>query len=111
MAGSTMLSLARHAIFDDDVRVCGYELVYRSAQSDNGSPVLSLAAELRDIGLDAIVGDVPVWVDLGDTALTHDLSEAFEPGRTVVQVFPRRRLGPASFEAVCASSTAATASR
>src|SRR5215813_5517239 len=94
MSNTATLSLARHAIFDDDVRVCGYELVYRSAQADNGSSVLNLAAELRDIGLDSIVGDVPVWVDLGDAPLTHDLSEAFEPARTVVQVFPETAARP-----------------
>jgi EAL and modified HD-GYP domain-containing signal transduction protein len=100
MSNSATLSLARQAIFDDDVRVCGYELVYRSAQAENGGPAPSLAAELREIGLEAIVGDVPVWVDLGDALLTHDLLDAFEPARTVVQVFPETGAGPGVVEAV-----------
>ena len=97
MAGSTMLSLARHAIFDDDVRVSGYGWVYRSAQSDNGSPVLSLAAGLRDIGLDAIVGDVRSgWIS--ETLLYRTISRrpSSRGGRSS-RCSPRRRLGPASW--------------
>lgn len=93
MANPATLSLARQAIFDDDVRVCGYELLYRSGHAENGSaaseaapPALTLTAELSDIGLDSIVGEVPVWVDLGDAIFTHDLSASFAPARTVVQI-------------------------
>ena len=69
--------LARQAIYDANLAVYGYELLYRSGEPENSSPAgdeppaLTLTAELSDIGLDSIVGDVPVWVDLGDAILTH----------------------------------------
>jgi EAL and modified HD-GYP domain-containing signal transduction protein len=111
MSKSATLSLARQAIFDDEVRVCGYELVYRSERAGNGTanadaagdappPVLSLAEELSDIGLASIVGDAPVWVDLGDAVLTHDISEAFSPARTVVQIFEPAAAGAGVVDAV-----------
>jgi EAL and modified HD-GYP domain-containing signal transduction protein len=91
MPNAATLSLTRQAIFDRNVKVCGYELLYRSGPAENGdaegrAPVLTLTDELSDLGIDSIVGDVPVWVDLGAAVFTHDLSEAFSPEQTVIQI-------------------------
>ena len=91
--------LARQSIYDLDLDPCGYELLYRSSASSNGSgavdgdtttetamSVSTLSAALTDIGLDAIVGDKPAWVNVGASFLVDGLVAALPPERTVVEV-------------------------
>src|SRR3954452_23282259 len=91
--------LARQSIYDVGLIPCGYELLYRSGASAGGSGAVELgsAAEtamsastltgaLTDIGLDAIVGDRPAWVNVGDAFLIDDLAAALPPQRTVIEV-------------------------
>ena len=46
----------------------------------------TLTGALTDIGLDAIVGDRPAWVNVGDAFLIDDLTAALPPQRTVIEV-------------------------
>lgn len=88
--------LARQAIYDVDLAVSGYELLYRSAPSAADSTGLgteetamsasTLTAALTDIGLDAIVGDRLAWVNVGAAFLVDDLAAVLPPERTVVEV-------------------------
>ena len=58
-------SLARQAIYDLELTICGYELLYRSDPSarhligDTAMTASALTAAFTDIGLDTIVGDQP----------------------------------------------------
>jgi EAL and modified HD-GYP domain-containing signal transduction protein len=91
--------LARQAIYDVHLVPCGYELLYRSgplaqdagangaaAAEETAMSASTLRAALTDIGLDAIVGNRPAWVNLGDAFLVDDLAAALPPERTVVEV-------------------------
>ena len=89
--------LARQSIYDLGLAPCGYELLYRSSPSaedaatggtgeETTMSALTLRAALTEIGLDAIVGDLPAWVNVGDAFLIDDLASALPPERTVVEV-------------------------
>jgi EAL and modified HD-GYP domain-containing signal transduction protein len=91
--------LARQSIYDVELVPAGYELLYRSRPVAEGSaaPEVDSASEsamsastltvaLTDIGLDAIVGQHPAWVNVGDAFLLDDLAAALPPERTVIEV-------------------------
>lgn len=103
--------LARQAIFDTENSVCGYELLYRSARADAdgavGEPELPdsprsaavLTAALTDIGLSAIVGDQPAWVNLGGAFLADGLAAVLPPERTVVEILKVGRVDDSLLDA------------
>ncbi|MBV8563168.1 MAG: EAL domain-containing protein, partial [Actinobacteria bacterium] len=91
--------LARQPIFTTSLEVCGYELLYRStpaaetsglvqpsAREETVASASTLTAALTDIGLDAIVGDRPAWVNVGAAFLFDDLAHALPPQRVVLEV-------------------------
>lgn len=90
--------LARQAIYDANLAVYGYELLYRSAPSNDGLTVddaaigdtamsaAALTIAFTDIGLDTIVGDCPAWVNIGDAFVTEDLAAILPPERTVIEL-------------------------
>lgn len=85
-------SLARQAIYDAELAVCGYELLYRSDPSakyligDTAMSAHALTLAFTDIGLETIVGDQPVWVNVGESFMTRDLAALLPPERTVIEL-------------------------
>jgi EAL and modified HD-GYP domain-containing signal transduction protein len=92
VAGFQNTSVARQAIYDAELAVCGYELLYRSDPSarhligDTAMTASALTAAFTDIGLDTIVGDQPVWVNVGEAFMTRDLAAFLPPERTVIEL-------------------------
>jgi EAL and modified HD-GYP domain-containing signal transduction protein len=91
--------LARQPIFTRTLEVCGYELLYRSnpdaessglvrptSHQETAASAATLTTALTDIGLDAIVGDRPAWVNVGHAFLLGDLAQALPPDRVVLEV-------------------------
>lgn len=92
MADFQNTNLARQAIYDAELAVCGYELLYRSDPSarhligDTAMSASALTAAFTDVGLDTIVGNQPVWVNVGETFMTRDLAALLPPERTVIEL-------------------------
>jgi c-di-GMP phosphodiesterase len=95
--------VARQAIYDLDLAVCGYELLYRPAPDRAADEPLgetemsasALTVAFTDIGLDAIVGDKPAWVNVGNAFMTDDLVAFLPPERTVVELLETGSVEPA----------------
>jgi EAL and modified HD-GYP domain-containing signal transduction protein len=113
MEPASVVCLARQSIYDVDLDPCGYELLYRSSASSKGSGAIdgdssaetamsasTLSAALTDIGLDAIVGDKPAWVNVGASFLVDGLAAALPPERTVVEVLESTTASAPVLEAV-----------
>lgn len=73
------LLLARQPICDRNRRTTGYELLFRDDHrtiadvSDGAATSRVLVAALADVGLDALVGHRPAWVNVtGDFLLEHE---------------------------------------
>jgi c-di-GMP phosphodiesterase len=99
-------SLARQAIYDADLAVCGYELLYRSDPSaryligDTAMSASALTVAFTDIGIDTIVGDQPVWVNVGEAFMTRDLAAFLPPERTVIELLETGKAAPPVVEAL-----------
>ncbi len=86
--------LARQAIYDVDLAIRGYELLYRSAPhvgyaeslGDTAMSASALTVAFTDIGLDTVVGDHQAWVNIGDALMTDDLAALLPPERTVIEL-------------------------
>ena len=89
--------LARVGIYDIQLDVHGYEILYWYAPpldglAPNGAePVgrtgieaTTLLSALGEVGLDALVGDRPAWVSGGEVLAADDLADLLPPERTVV---------------------------
>ena len=104
--------LARQAIFDTDMQVCGYELLYRptlgaidpraapTAAEETTMTAATVTAALTDIGLNVIVGDNPAWVNVGADFLKGDLGAVLPPDRTVIEVLETVPGDDALFDAI-----------
>lgn len=99
-------SLARQAIYDAGLAVCGYELLYRSDPAarhligDTAMSASALTAAFTDVGLDTIVGDQPVWVNVGEAFMTRDLAALLPPERTVIELLETGKAEPRAVEAL-----------
>jgi len=113
MAAVEYACLARQPIYDAQLDVCGYELLYRAAPRDESAKgtgetddamlsAATLTAALTDIGLDEIVGDRPAWVNVGSDVLLGHLSEVLPPDRVVVEILDSLAATPAIVEAMAA---------
>lgn len=86
-------AVARQPIFDSDLGVVGYELLYRTAGVDFAlidCPVSATAAVLvtaaLDIGITKLVGTAPAFINFPRELLTEDLPTPADPQRIVVEV-------------------------
>lgn len=91
IAGLT--SVARQPIFDSSLRVCGYELLYRSrgaktARFENGVAATAevLVGAAVDLGFARLLGDLPAFINFPKELLTVPLLSSLDPGRVVIEV-------------------------
>ncbi len=85
--------VARQPIFDRQRRVAGYELLYRSsetnrAQADDANLITSVNLErtLVSFGLEALIGDRDAWVNASRHMLVHDHWALLPAANTVLEI-------------------------
>jgi c-di-GMP-related signal transduction protein len=85
--------VARHAIFDRNLSLFGYELLFRSCQrnscdetDDTASTLQVLANSLLSSGLDAISCNAPVFINFGQELLTSEWTSLFPPKSLVIEI-------------------------
>jgi c-di-GMP phosphodiesterase len=85
--------IARQPIVDAEVRVVGYELLYRGQQTgplagfDGETATATVAINtLLDLGLTAVAGEHPVFVNLTRTFFERELYLALPSSRVVLEV-------------------------
>jgi len=84
---------ARQPIHDRDLRIAGYELLFRApdAEHANVSNQCSATADvltraMLDVGLDSLVGTSRAWINIGRDFLVQRVFEAMPPDRVVLEV-------------------------
>jgi EAL and modified HD-GYP domain-containing signal transduction protein len=85
--------VGRQAIFDRRLVVVGYELLYRNSEENrarftdgNAATATTMLSSFVEIGLDALVGPLPVWVNLPADFLLGRYPLPMPPERTVIEV-------------------------
>jgi len=86
--------VGRQPIFDRDLNVVGYELLYRGALTDTSAEfddpdLASIQVMLNsflEIGLDQVVGDYPAYVNLTRNFLVGNIPIPLPPDRVVLEV-------------------------
>ncbi|MEO8700673.1 MAG: HDOD domain-containing protein [Kofleriaceae bacterium] len=99
--------VGRQAIFDRDLKVVGYELLYRNSaenrarfdDADQATAATMLNAFV-ELGLDRLVGAQPVWVNLPASFLLGKYPLPLPPERTVIEVLEDVPVTPALIEAL-----------
>jgi EAL and modified HD-GYP domain-containing signal transduction protein len=91
--------IARQPIVDDQKRLVGYELLFRSAGTDAAAyddSVLAtstvIANVFGDIGLGEVIGDVDGYLNVDTDFLFSELVEALPPDRIVLELLEQRVL-------------------
>jgi c-di-GMP phosphodiesterase len=86
------LVIARQPILDRELRPLGFELLYRPIES-NGQPLdparataTVLGAALTEIGLDALVGSAPAFINITREFLLELRPLPMPPGRVVLEL-------------------------
>ena len=85
--------VARHAIFDRNLGLFAYELLFRSCQrnsaevtDDTASTLQVLANSLLSSGLEELVCNSPVFINFGQELLTSKFTSLFPPKSVVVEI-------------------------
>ena len=85
--------IARQPIYDREVQVQGYELLFRgedTGQADIGDADLATTSVLRncfmDFGLEKLVGDKPAYVNATRSVLTSSQKLPYPPRRLVLEI-------------------------
>ncbi len=86
--------VARHAILDRDLKLFGYELLFRSCnregpgggQDDTKTTLQMLANSLLSCGLQGISCNAPVFINFGRELLTSDWTSIFPPKSVVIEI-------------------------
>jgi EAL and modified HD-GYP domain-containing signal transduction protein len=99
--------VGRQAIFEPSLKVVAYELLYRDSFENRAkfSDVDQAAAAtmlnaLVEIGLDALAGSVPVFLNLPGSFLLGRYPIPFEPARAVLEVLENVPVTPELVEAL-----------
>ncbi len=99
--------VGRQAIFDRELRVVGYELLYRNSEENrarfvdaNAATAATMVNAYLEHGLDQLVGAVPVWVNLPASFLVGALPLPLPPERTVIEVLEDVPVTPALIDAL-----------
>jgi c-di-GMP phosphodiesterase len=85
--------VGRQAVFDRAMKVVGYELLYRNSEENRArfdDPDQATAATMLnafvELGLDRLVGTLPVYVNLPESFLLGRYPLPMPPDRTIVEV-------------------------
>jgi hypothetical protein len=90
---SDEIFVGRQTIYDRELNVLGYELLFRDANRneavfDSGVQATSqvLLHALLDIGLDRIAGAAPIFVNIPEGLISDRITEILPPNRTVLEI-------------------------
>ena len=93
--------LARQAIFDRNLSLFGYELLFRSCQrnsvevtDDTASTLQVLSSSLLSSGLEALACNAPVFINFGQELLTTQWTSLFPPKSVVIEILESVRPSP-----------------
>ncbi|MFP4146822.1 MAG: EAL and HDOD domain-containing protein [Halorhodospira sp.] len=85
--------IARQPIYDRDLNVCGYELLYRQGDATSANHVNDDAATasvmdnaLTSFGLEQITGGKPAYINLTRRFFMHDLLIPFQKDQVVLEL-------------------------
>ncbi len=93
--------IARQPIFDKNLNVFGYELLFRSSKNSKGfdgvdsqSATASVISGLYEIGLENIVEDKMVFINFDGKFIHSDAIELIKPNRMVVEMLENITIDP-----------------
>jgi c-di-GMP-related signal transduction protein len=85
--------VARHAIFDRNLSLFGYELLFRSCRQnscdisdDDATTLQVLANSLLSAGLQSVSFNAPLFINFGRGLLTSHWSSVFPPEAVVIEI-------------------------
>lgn len=112
-SGALAQFVGRQAIFDRDLRVKAYELLYRGERLGDGSVLDGthatadvLATSLVDIGLSKLVGTKPVYLNVGREFLLDTSALPVDPANVVLEILEDVRVDETLIHAVAQLSAA-----
>jgi len=104
--------VGRQAVFDRTMKVVGYELLYRNSEENRArfdDPDQATAATMLnafvELGLDKLVGGLPVYVNLPESFLLGRYPIPMPPERTIIEVLEDVPVTPELLDAVRALKT------
>jgi len=92
MIGHEGFFMARQPIYDREMRLYGYELLYRSGstggagQLDETAEIMSLANTLIEVGLDKLVGKSTAFVNVPARLLGAEELRLLPPGQVTLEI-------------------------
>lgn len=93
--------IARHAIFDRNLSLFGYELLFRSCQQnvcnvrdDTTTTLQVLANSLLSSGLEVLACNAPVFINFGEQLLTSEFTSLFPPKNVVIEILESVKPSP-----------------
>lgn len=99
--------IARQPIFDRELDVVGYELLFRGANqnvaiiSDHDEATSTVVMNaFTEIGLDNVVGDRDAWINVSRDFLLGGLARALPRGRVVLELLEDQQVDDALVEAL-----------
>ena len=99
--------VARQPVFDRDLKVAGYELLFRGGPTreafvvnPEGATASVVLNSFTEIGLDRIVGSHPAWVNVTREFVLSGLAETVPPGQIVYEIVEDELIDPAFIAAL-----------
>jgi c-di-GMP phosphodiesterase len=90
---SSDVLVARQPIFDEDMKVVGYELLFRGGEAGeavivhpDGATATVVLNSFTEISLDSLVGAKPAWVNLSREFVLGGLAQALPAGLLVLEI-------------------------
>src|ERR1700739_3451623 len=83
--------VARQPVFNRDLEVVGYELLFRGRAAQavprpQGATANVVLNAFTEIGLERIVGDRTAWINVSREFILSGLTEALPPGRVRLEL-------------------------
>ena len=99
--------IGRQPIFDTELNVAGYELLFRPGNFDAGGCIDGYKATssvinnaLMEIGLDDLVGDVPAYINFTKDLINDGVAELLPANRVVLEILETVEVDQAFIESV-----------
>src|ERR1700716_4368563 len=99
--------VARQPVFDRDLKVAGYELLFRGGPTreafgvnPEGATASVVLSSFTEIGLNRIVGSHPAWVNVTREFVLSGLAETVPPGQIVYEIVEDELIDPAFIAAL-----------